>query len=273
MRRSIRIILCLGMAAALSGCGSKDENKAGRTFNQSSSVNDVLEAGMSEGADASESVPESEKTSAVSDSMPASKGADAYETAAASDVIPASEGTDAYETAAPDSNASGEAPSEALAQSETEAKSNDTESGTEGMSNSTESGTEGMSNSTESGTKGQAGGSGEYDVDLTQLSSTMVYSEVFSMMMAPEDYVGKTVKMTGLYSYFHDELTDKDYSACVVQDATACCAQGIEFVLTDDYHYPEDYPEIDEEITVTGVFSLYTEGEYTFFTLKNAELL
>ena len=30
-------------------------------------------------------------------------------------------------------------------------------------------------------------------VDLTALSSTMVYAEVFAMMSSPEDYVGKTV--------------------------------------------------------------------------------
>ena len=47
------------------------------------------------------------------------------------------------------------------------------------------------------------------------------------------------------------------------RDATACCAQGIEFVLTEDYVYPDDYPEVDEEICVVGVFDTYQEGDYT----------
>ena len=38
---------------------------------------------------------------------------------------------------------------------------------------------------------------GKVDVDLTALSSTMVYSEVFNMLNTPENYVGKTIKMTG----------------------------------------------------------------------------
>ena len=38
------------------------------------------------------------------------------------------------------------------------------------------------------------------DVDLTRLSSTMVYSEVYNMMNAPGDYIGKTIKMTGYES-------------------------------------------------------------------------
>ncbi len=111
------------------------------------------------------------------------------------------------------------------------------------------------------------------DVDLTALSSTMVYSEVYSMMAEPERYIGKTVKMDGLFAYYHDEATDNYYYACIIQDATACCAQGIEFVLTEEYSYPEDYPQVEDEICVVGVFDTYLEGGYTYCTLRNARLL
>ena len=97
---------------------------------------------------------------------------------------------------------------------------------------------------------------GNIDVDLTVLSSTMVYSEVYNMMVSPEEYVGKTVKMDGLFAYYHDEATGNFYFACIIQDATACCAQGIEFVLTEDYTYPDDYPEVDAEICVFGMLIL-----------------
>ena len=114
---------------------------------------------------------------------------------------------------------------------------------------------------------------GTIDVDLTVLSSTMVYSEVYNMMFAPEGYIGKTVKMKGQFATYHDELTGNDYFACIVQDATACCVQGIEFVLTEDYTYPDDYPEIDSEICVAGVFDTYQEDGFTYCTLRNASLL
>lgn len=110
------------------------------------------------------------------------------------------------------------------------------------------------------------------DVDLTVLSSTMVYGEVYNMMVAPESYVGKTVKMDGLFSAFHDETTDKYYFACIIQDATACCAQGIEFELTDEYSYPDDYPEEGGDICVIGVFDTYEESGNTYCTLRNARL-
>ena len=80
----------------------------------------------------------------------------------------------------------------------------------------------------------------EIDVDLTILSSTMVYSEVYNMMTDPKEYIGKTIKMNGTFSYYHDESTGNEYFACIIKDATACCAQGIEFVLDGDYSYPKD---------------------------------
>lgn len=108
------------------------------------------------------------------------------------------------------------------------------------------------------------------DVDLTTLSSTMVYSEVYNMMVSPDNYIGKTVKMDGMFALYHDEAADKYYFACIIADATACCSQGIEFVLTDDYTYPDDYPEEGGDICVVGVFDTYQEGDYTYCTLRNA---
>ncbi len=113
----------------------------------------------------------------------------------------------------------------------------------------------------------------EVDVDLTVLSSTMVYSEVYNMTTNPESYIGKTVKANGLFAYYHNEATGKDYFVCMIQDASACCAQGIEFFPTEDYTYPDDYPAHGEEICVIGVFDTYKEGNYTFCTLRNARLL
>ncbi len=111
------------------------------------------------------------------------------------------------------------------------------------------------------------------DVDLTVLSSTMVYSEVYNMMYYPENYVGKSVKMKGTYAVFHDETTGKYYHGCIIQDATACCSQGIEFELTDEYSFPDDYPAQGQEICVTGIFDTYMEGSDQFCTLRNASLL
>ncbi len=118
----------------------------------------------------------------------------------------------------------------------------------------------------------QASGTEGIDVDLTALSSTMVYAEVYQMMVDPESYVGKTVKMGGIFSDYEDEETGKTYFACIIMDATACCSQGIEFVLTEDYEYPRDYPKVGDDIEVTGVFETYEEDGNTYCTLTGATL-
>jgi hypothetical protein len=109
------------------------------------------------------------------------------------------------------------------------------------------------------------------DVDLTTMSSTMVYSEVLNMQKQPDQYIGKIVKMSGPFSV--TEIEDKRYFACLIKDATACCSTGIEFDLAGDYTYPDDYPEKDSEITVIGSFTTYMEGNSKYLQLKDAKLL
>ena len=114
---------------------------------------------------------------------------------------------------------------------------------------------------------------GKIDVDLTKMSATMVYTEVYNMQSEPDNYEGKIVKMKGTSGYFLDEDTNVYYFACVIQDATACCANGIEYELNKNYKIPLDYPEMDDEITVVGRFETYLEGDYKYIRLKNANLL
>ncbi len=109
------------------------------------------------------------------------------------------------------------------------------------------------------------------DVDLTVLNKTMVYSEVYNMMVRPGDYVGKTVKMKGNFAYAEGE--GRYYFACVIADATACCSQGIEFVLKDERKFPDEYPKFNEIITVVGTFDTYYEGSNMYCQLINAVLL
>ncbi len=116
---------------------------------------------------------------------------------------------------------------------------------------------------------GAGDAAGAVDVDLTKLSSTMVYSEVFNMTNAPEKYIGKTVRMRGKFSVYESTQTGARYFACVIADATSCCSQGIEFA--------PDLTEISSltvgsEITVRGEFSAYEEDGTRYCRLKNAHL-
>ena len=90
------------------------------------------------------------------------------------------------------------------------------------------------------------------EVDLTGMSSTMVFAEVYNMMVEPESYEGKTVRMQGeLVSYPHP-FTGEDCHAVIVKDALACCAQGFQFQPAEGVTLPAD----GAEVTVTGVYTL-----------------
>lgn len=109
-------------------------------------------------------------------------------------------------------------------------------------------------------------------IDLTTLSSTMVYAEVYNMMVNPEDYIGKTVTMEGEFTILEDVSTGNIYTACLIYDAAACCAQGLEFLLVGDAVYPDDYPEVGDAIKVTGVFETYDENGIQYCHLVDSVL-
>ena len=113
------------------------------------------------------------------------------------------------------------------------------------------------------------------DYDLTQMSSDMVYATVYQLMMDPDKYVGKIFKVDGLYYSGQGEETGKVYHYCVIKDALACCAQGLEFVVEDESDSDTvEYPEEETEIEIKGTFETYKEsGDDTLYCrIANAEM-
>ena len=114
------------------------------------------------------------------------------------------------------------------------------------------------------------------DYDLTQMNSDMVYATIYQLMMEPDSYVGSTIRIRGNYYAMWYEPTQKYYHYVLVQDAMACCAQGIEFVWEDGSHaYPEEYPADDAIVEVTGIFETYREpgDSYLYCRLKDASMV
>ena len=112
----------------------------------------------------------------------------------------------------------------------------------------------------------EAAAAADIDIDLLHLSSTMVYSEVSQIMTNPEAYVGKTIRAKGPFRQ------NNGYYFVLISDATACCAQGIEFIWAGQHRFPDDYPDVNTEIVVTGTFDSYMEGENRYYHIDNAAL-
>lgn len=113
----------------------------------------------------------------------------------------------------------------------------------------------------------------EVDYDLSGMNADMVYATVYDMVSFPERYGGKIVRAAGIFQHSYFEATGQDYFFVLVEDAAACCAQGLEFVWDNGSHsYPDEYPGLNEHIVVTGVFEPYLEGTVQYVHLVNASM-
>ena len=111
---------------------------------------------------------------------------------------------------------------------------------------------------------------GEYDVDMTKLNSNMVYAQVYDLVYGEKDYTGQMIRAKGVFDYYFDPQTNQEYFAILISDATACCAQGIEFKLAGEHKYPDDYPELGSEIIVHGVLNTYEDAYGSYVQLIDA---
>ena len=108
------------------------------------------------------------------------------------------------------------------------------------------------------------------DIDLTKFSATMVYAEVFNMLISPETYEGKTIRVRGDFYVFERE--NGTSFACIIQDATACCAQGLSFSLRGNPTYPQDYPSEYSTITLVGTYHQYEADGLNYIELIDCVL-
>jgi hypothetical protein len=115
---------------------------------------------------------------------------------------------------------------------------------------------------------------GEVDYDLTVMGADMVYATVYQMMIDPKSYIGKSFKIRGNYYSSYSKDKDVYYHFCMIKDAAACCAQGLELLWADEkMNRHENCPEEDALVTVEGVFETYEEGPNTYGRIKDAKIV
>ncbi len=115
---------------------------------------------------------------------------------------------------------------------------------------------------------------GAVEVDLSAMSVTMIYANLYMMVTMPEDYLGKNIKMTGEFDVY--ESPDGEvYFAVAVTDEEACCRQGFALEFLDDSSYPNGFPAANSEITVVGRFEAMQHPDWsmTYYHLVDAYLV
>lgn len=108
----------------------------------------------------------------------------------------------------------------------------------------------------------------DVDIDFSSMNKTMTTAQMSSIYNAPQDYVGKTVRLTATYQKFHSDETGKDYNIAFGYDDTGCCAAwNIEF-------YGDKVPENIEDystVSMVGKLAQYDEGgqKYMFVDVEH----
>ena len=108
------------------------------------------------------------------------------------------------------------------------------------------------------------------DFDLSEISSSIAYAQIYNMKYTPDDYIGKTVKIRGQFAYYENADTKVRYFACIITDGTGCYSQELEFIPAGEHAYPDDYPATGSEIMGTGTCEVYEKNGYRYCRLVNA---
>lgn len=112
-------------------------------------------------------------------------------------------------------------------------------------------------------------------VDLTMLSGTMAYAELYNMSSNTAQYEGKTVRMQGQYYAAYIESVGKTVHWLMVTDQQACCSIGVEFRAAGSLRYPDDFPPLHSTIELTGLFGTteVSGNTYPLLTVNEIKLL
>ena len=92
----------------------------------------------------------------------------------------------------------------------------------------------------------------DVDIDLSELSLSIIQTEYSQIVSNATDYSGKTIRAYGSYYTLFFDDTGKHSHYIIVVPGDECCRLGFEFRRDGDYVFPQDYPSENAIILITG---------------------
>ena len=90
------------------------------------------------------------------------------------------------------------------------------------------------------------------DMDLTRLSSAIVYAQVYNMLMEADNFNGVHVKMNGIFYENTDSEKGSLFQCVLVKDSTGCCSVGFDVLKgNESIKFPANLTEVQVEGTFT----------------------
>ena len=105
----------------------------------------------------------------------------------------------------------------------------------------------------------------DVDIDLKGLNNNMTTAQMQAIMQDVKPYLGKTIRVTGLYEKTHYDETNLDYNWVIGYDDTGCCAAWSVEIAGDQL--PKDLAP-DTTISLVGTIGTYDELGVTYTVIN-----
>ena len=88
----------------------------------------------------------------------------------------------------------------------------------------------------------------EADLDLSGFNRAMTYAQISGILRTPEAFEGMIIRAKGQFNYSEKTQTAK----IIFSDSAGCCEITLAFSGMEDWIFPDHYPPLYAQITVTG---------------------
>ncbi|MCL2198409.1 MAG: hypothetical protein FWB80_05760 [Defluviitaleaceae bacterium] len=110
------------------------------------------------------------------------------------------------------------------------------------------------------------------DIDMTQMSVTMVSAQAAQLEFNPTAHLGQVVRIRGSHYTFYWEMFQANIHYIVLDLTVGCCGAAFEFILSDELIETVGYPPHGAIIEIVGTYKYYEVANETFHFFAVTEI-
>jgi hypothetical protein len=122
----------------------------------------------------------------------------------------------------------------------------------------------------------RTGSTGGQKKPVVEIKEKMFIAQTNDVYLNPEDYMGRTIKLEGLFKSYSSEEYDNAYCFVIRYGPGGCCGNdgsaGFEVAWDENYTLQPGYPEEDAWVEAIGELKNYTENDYPYLYLSLSSL-
>lgn len=104
---------------------------------------------------------------------------------------------------------------------------------------------------------------------IVEIKEKMFIAEINEIYLNKEEYIGKTIKLEGMFDEQHSQESDKTYYH-IYRRGPGCC--GNDGVAGFEVIWDKEYPKINDWVEAIGTLEEYEDEGYHYVRLRLKEL-